>query len=285
MDDDARVASDSEEWLEIELTDLREARDPNDSRPGAVRSPLSARLTGHGRMLRVTSAILAVTLALAVTLGGAAAVRAPMLALLASLPRSATPRPTVNQKTFTWSQVIITDDTTWTTLRQRPLHLPTLDPGSPCPAMPGQRFSQAYGAGLGVAGGPVYALAPGAADGALRYAAAATFAGGGSEWGGQVVLWVISLSYGGPVLVRGQQIDGPNALRFDGGLDALDAGANAATGLLLADLRLLPIDHGDGLPWGTALAYTRVRAPGCYAYQIDGLRFSYTVIFAATPNA
>jgi hypothetical protein len=28
-------------------------------------------------------------------------------------------------------------------------------------------------------------------------------------------------------------------------------------------------------------SYTRVQAPGCYAYQVDGLDFSYTIVFEA----
>lgn len=32
---------------------------------------------------------------------------------------------------------------------------------------------------------------------------------------------------------------------------------------------------------GTSPSLTRVRAPGCYAYQVDGRTFSYLVIFEA----
>jgi hypothetical protein len=28
-------------------------------------------------------------------------------------------------------------------------------------------------------------------------------------------------------------------------------------------------------------SYTRVRTPGCYAYQVDGTTFSYTIAFEA----
>jgi hypothetical protein len=37
-------------------------------------------------------------------------------------------------------------------------------------------------------------------------------------------------------------------------------------------------------PWRIFPSYTRVRKhKGCYGYQIDGLTFSYIVVFAAAP--
>jgi hypothetical protein len=30
-----------------------------------------------------------------------------------------------------------------------------------------------------------------------------------------------------------------------------------------------------------APSFTRVRAPGCYEYQVDGLRFGYLIVFEA----
>jgi hypothetical protein len=86
------------------------------------------------------------------------------------------------------------------------------------------------------------------------------------------------------VLVRGHQLDGPNELRFNGGLHDPNTIDGPALAPVLTDLRLLPVANGDGEPWGTALAYTRVRAPGCYAYQIDGLSFSDVVVFQALPD-
>jgi hypothetical protein len=53
------------------------------------------------------------------------------------------------------------------------------------------------------------------------------------------------LRYAARALVRGYQLDGPNEVRFD------------------------------------TPSLTRLRAPGCYAYQVDGRTFSYVVIFEA----
>jgi hypothetical protein len=36
--------------------------------------------------------------------------------------------------------------------------------------------------------------------------------------------------------------------------------------------------------WRSAGTYTRVRAAGCYAYQIDGTTFSRVVVFRAVPS-
>jgi hypothetical protein len=47
------------------------------------------------------------------------------------------------------------------------------------------------------------------------------------------------------------------------------------------ELDLWPMDATlDG--WRTFPSHTRVRATGCYAYQIDGTNFSRVVVFRAT---
>ena len=83
----------------------------------------------------------------------------------------------------------------------------------------------------------------------------------GSEWSGNKVLWFVSPAVVGPVLVRGRRIDGPGDVRFD-----LDL--NPST-----ELRL-PTTLGHP-------STTRVRAAGCYAYQVDGPSFSYPIVFRA----
>src|SRR5207253_3597393 len=90
-------------------------------------------------------------------------------------------------------------------------------------------------------------------------------------WDELKVLWIASPGYHGPVLVRGHQIDGSNELRFE-------RGADPPTELLLdasGDANRL----GSG--WGNWPTYTRLRAPGCYAYQVDGSTFSEVIVFKA----
>lgn len=174
-----------------------------------------------------------------------------------------------------------TEANAWRSLQQRPLHLPTLAPGTPCPTTHGQEIQPAYGIGLG--NGPVYAVFFGGihsdnVHGVVEYADAQTFAGGTSDWGGVKVLWVIKPPYRGPVLIRGERLDGSSPMRFNGGLDA--EGLDYLTQALFTELRLTgDIDYDWPWPsWGT---YTRLQAPGCYAYQVDGLGFSYLIIFKA----
>jgi hypothetical protein len=120
-----------------------------------------------------------------------------------------------------------------------------------------------YGVARGVGPGPAWPVGlvqPGSVlrvtypppPGSLMY---------GSEWSGNKVLWFVSPAAVGPVLVRGGRIDAPGEVRFD-----LDLNPSK-------ELRLSgPLDHPST---------TRVRAAGCYAYQVDGPSFSYPVVFRA----
>jgi hypothetical protein len=80
-------------------------------------------------------------------------------------------------------------------------------------------------------------------------------------------MWIVAASYRGPVLVRGRQLDGTHLVRFDRRTP------------LQAELRLIgstgvsPVRRYPGA--------TRVQAEGCYAYQIDGLKFSRVILFEA----
>ncbi|MGI8586283.1 MAG: hypothetical protein ACR2M0_01160 [Chloroflexia bacterium] len=152
----------------------------------------------------------------------------------------------------------------WATLRQRPLQIPAIAPGSACPTTPGKQVFPAFAAALG--SGPIYPVGLGTA-GVLYY--------GGSgfppPWSGNKVLWVGSPSYKGPVLIRGHQIDGPNELRFE-------HGANPPQELQLDTREGGSVPGGD---WSNWPSYTRVRAPGCYAYQVDGTGFTAIIFFKA----
>jgi hypothetical protein len=144
---------------------------------------------------------------------------------------------------------------TWTPLR-RPLRVPTLGHGRTCPVSrraTGIDFAS-FGVARGYGPGPAYPIGyAGSTIAAVRKA---------GPWGYQKVLWFVHPSYRGPVLVRGVQLDGPNRVRFDRGA------------LPPAELRL---------PQGTRdrPSFVRIRTPGCYAFQIDGLTFSRTIVFRA----
>jgi hypothetical protein len=149
----------------------------------------------------------------------------------------------------------------WTSLR-RPLRVPTLGSNRTCPvARPavGVNFAH-YGVGRGVGPGPAYPI--GWADGTI----AITWHSNDVDatlWGVQKVLWFVRPGYRGPVLVRGIGLDNSYRVRFDRG-------------------RVPPTELR--LPVGTRdrPSYVRIRKPGCYAFQIDGLTFSRSIVFRAT---
>jgi hypothetical protein len=133
----------------------------------------------------------------------------------------------------------------WTSLA-RPLRVPTLGPGGTCPVTRAPRGA-AYP--VGRPGGTI-AIAWGAGD------------VDSTLWGVQAVRWIVGPRYRGPVLVRGIGLDNPYRVRFGGGR------------VPAAELRL---------PTGThdRLAYVRIREPGCYAFQVDGLSFTRSIVFRA----
>jgi hypothetical protein len=167
----------------------------------------------------------------------------------------------------------------WPSLWQRPLHLPTVAIGQPCPATPGRTFTEGRGPGLG--DGPVYLLLPGPNDATLHAEPLRGLVGSSRGWSGLQVLWVIHPLYQGPVLVRGGRIDSAGALDFNGGLDQSLEPNQLAAEPPLTHLRLVG-DSSYGAPWVEWMTYLRVREAGCYAVQADGLSFSETIVFRAT---
>ena len=152
-------------------------------------------------------------------------------------------------------------------LSLRPLQLLKLEPGTPCPRAHGRQVNPAYGIAIG--DGPVYAAGFGN-DGILNVSIPAPTETPfyGSEWSGARVLWLVDPAYRGPILIRGGRLDGSGPLRFDTGAEPLP------------ELRLDPLSSGS-LDWRSRETYTRLRAPGCYMYQVDGLSFTETIIFEA----
>lgn len=153
-------------------------------------------------------------------------------------------------------------------LRQRPLEIPSLAAGAACPTTPAQRVVDALAPALG--DGPVYAVLN--AGVMLSYVSADNFYS--YQWGGQRTYWVVPPGFKGQVLVRGRQVGGANAVGFGNGVlpnRELDLTAPTDT-----------IFSASG-GWAYATAITRVRAPGCYAFQVDGATFSLVIVFRAEP--
>lgn len=160
----------------------------------------------------------------------------------------------------------------WTALR-RPLHLPRLAAGAPCPvshvdARIAWRGINVFG-GQGIGRGPVY---PGlGAKSGLLWATRDQQYGG--PWSGDKVFWYVQPSYRGPVLVRGRRIDGSGMVGFNGGrLPASEL--HIASGQTVSW-------HGQPSGSRGVPSAVRVLTPGCYAFQIDGTSYSRVVVFTA----
>jgi hypothetical protein len=156
----------------------------------------------------------------------------------------------------------------WRGLVRRPLHIPTLEAGRACPASVaagtlGERGNLDVPLVPAFGPGPAYpTLSSEAGSAVLHY-----LLGWGYEgWDGTKLLWTVP-GYQGPDIVRGRQLDGPNELRFDQGPNWSNK--------LHPELRLV------GPFPGLNPAATFLRAPGCYAYQVDGRGFSYLIVFEA----
>jgi hypothetical protein len=153
----------------------------------------------------------------------------------------------------------------WAKLR-RPLHIPHIAPGSPCPVTPARHVSTMFGPAQGP--GPVYPVGSFPTL-TFIYPPQPDQVWYGSKWSGQKVLWIARPSYRGPILIRGRQLDGSHGLRFEGGPDpARELRYAAGVGSGFRGWRAMP-------------SYTRLRAPGCYAWQVDGTTFSKVIVFHA----
>jgi hypothetical protein len=158
----------------------------------------------------------------------------------------------------------------WARLVSRPLHIPTLTPGSPCPATQpsgtlgeqGSDATQAPAFGPGPAYPGLGVEASGAMLTLVWQPTEAPYVG----WYGTKALWTIP-RYTGAVLVRGRQLDGDSGLGFDRG--------PGWSNRVHRGLRL------GGPETGLHPAATFVHGPGCFAYQVDVLHASYLIVFRA----
>jgi hypothetical protein len=161
----------------------------------------------------------------------------------------------------------------------RPLHLPELAPGVPCPVakLAGGSFTR-YGVARGLGPGPAYPIG---FRSVLKYPYPPPPASGfGDVWGGTKVLWFVAPRYRGPVLIRGRKLDADVEVRFD-------RTDHRPTALPPDELRIpagwrrvrvsgVPLVGQRYVP-----SFTRLSESGCYAYQIDGTTFSRVIVFRA----
>jgi hypothetical protein len=147
-----------------------------------------------------------------------------------------------------------------------PLRLPISSPGL-CAA--GQAHTVASGVSPVLGSGPLYPAHLGNNDGILRVSRLVD-----SVWLGEKVLWIAPPSFSGRAVVRGGRLDGTGDVGFDTGYPAAAIPASQ----LVLDTSSAGHPAGEWYNWTT---YSRVKGPGCYAYQIDGDGFSYTIVFEA----
>ena len=151
----------------------------------------------------------------------------------------------------------------------RPLHLTSIQSTEPCPTTPGHHIdTQGFG-GVALGPGPVEPLIAAAGD-PLHGVAQVDSDPRSEGWYWFKTLWFVRPSYAGPVLIRGRRIDGAGRMAF---------GEGPATGLLIIPPGPTVNEYPD--EYREAPGGTYVQSPGCYAWQIDGVDFSYEIVFKA----
>jgi hypothetical protein len=164
---------------------------------------------------------------------------------IGAIPSTASPTPATG------------DALTKETLRARPLHLNDIAlSGGTCPVDQPHTVDPNLSPALGK--GPLYVVMPEADKNGVNHMDS------NNGWDYFKVLWTSDPSYQGPVLVRGMQIDGSGEMRF---------GDNNPPDPEL----YFTAPHYD------PVTYTRVNAPGCYAYQVDGINFSELIVTSFQP--
>jgi hypothetical protein len=152
----------------------------------------------------------------------------------------------------------------------RPLTFPVLTAGQSCPATPGSQLDGGGFGGIALGTGPVRPILAGEPPSdAARGIADLVHPTSVPPWLGVKTLWAIVPAYQGPVVIRAKRLDGP-------GMIATGEGPTV-TALVVPPGPTL--NGGSG--WRTAPGGTWVMAEGCYAWQVDGLTFSYIIIFRA----
>jgi hypothetical protein len=178
----------------------------------------------------------------------------------------------------------VTTASTFADLRSRPLNLPAA--AGTCPTTPSHDLQPVVtvgkgGPGFGFGPGPAYlsgviTLYPGAFDNEV---------------------WMIDASYRGPVLVRGRQANGDQVVSFQEPITFAGAGFSSAGAPPPGPAAVRVTIEGTAVPfyseldlpaadptypkasWRLFFARTHIEAPGCYAFQLDGLTFSTVIVF------
>jgi len=142
----------------------------------------------------------------------------------------------------------------------RPLHFPSVSIGEPCPVSDSRRR---LGKNDALGEEAPYALP---FPDATAYVDTTNFRGGRFAYR---VRWVAPASLAGPVLIRSRRLDRSRSVRF----------AKTRQSRTTGELRVVFTRRKTAQVRGSA--FVLLPAPGCYGFQVDGLDFSNTSIFAA----
>src|SRR5258708_2529209 len=148
-----------------------------------------------------------------------------------------------------------------------PLNLPRLQPGQSCPLSKPTEIDPQFGMGLG--SGPIH-LTNGET---VRSDAAHP----------QKVAWFANPSYSGPIRIRGGRIDGGGQLLLGSRNNGRGAPVKTVEGTTLYSELDYPDTSASNSPSGWRIwpSFTYIATPGCYAWQVDGRRFSEVITIQA----
>lgn len=162
------------------------------------------------------------------------------------------------------------DQQVWMELGSRQLALPALAADGSCPVS----ALSPLGQGQVLGPGPIHPV--GVQNVLLGDFAASRDPDG---WYSLKTLWLVTGDYDGLAVVRGGRIDGDGELRFQRGSDAL------AQPILRIERQSAAWGAGYGRDTRQYPSTTQITTPGCYAWQVDGERFTYHVVFSAQEPA
>lgn len=168
----------------------------------------------------------------------------------------------------------------WFMLRQRPLHLPTLTNGAACPVTPLSKLREQLRTVTGIGDSTVFVATQYMDANGVQRPVRSNFFHLADTYRGELVTWYLKFPDVESVLIRGTQLDGPNPLLFDGGIEQANFDRNYMGGRTLPEL-LLSSDPSHGSPVASWTTITRVASSGCYAYQIDTPTKTMVLVFEA----
>ncbi len=152
----------------------------------------------------------------------------------------------------------------------RQLHLSRVA-GAACPVTPGTNYAGPYVVGQRYGTGPAWMVLGDRGDPARGVSVLGQ--PGQPGWLAAENVLLIGKGYQGPLSVRGVRLDGPGEASF---------GIAETTTFIEPPA---PGDANDHDGYRTPPATIWVRTPGCYAFQINGERFTETIVISMTAPA